>query len=184
MPPVLTIYGIRPRPHCFAHIARPLISLIVAWSRFYSRDLPSLRHGRLTPIKQSLSLRAERQWPDNRKMYALKLHIPVDPLAIFGILGGPAVPRGVRGARTRDLGAAEGPWRFTERYKKEWNGPSRSNSFPTSLTQHPVQLTMPGGPSASKDGGFGGRIGPLTLFMAGFAAFAGFLFGYDTGTIK
>lgn len=43
---------------------------------------------------------------------------------------------------------------------------------------------MPGGPSASKDGGFGGRIGPLTLFMAGFAAFAGFLFGYDTGTIK
>ena len=43
---------------------------------------------------------------------------------------------------------------------------------------------MPGGPSASKDGGFSGRVGPMTVFLTVFAAFAGFLFGYDTGTIK
>jgi hypothetical protein len=43
---------------------------------------------------------------------------------------------------------------------------------------------MAGGPSASKDGGFNGRAGLITYFLTAFAAFAGFLFGYDTGTIK
>lgn len=43
---------------------------------------------------------------------------------------------------------------------------------------------MAGGAIAT-GGGLGGRSnGFMAIFLTAFAAFAGFLFGYDTGTIK